>query len=254
MRALVQSQFETGEFPLTQKNRTPYSMEHVGGDVLGLPTYHHYANWSDPDSHEDHGRVLDMVVTMFGGMVVYAFHVPASEEADATLSYIFDVHGPADYPNDPWVMANAFLQAEAWRKSREIAKEKIQCIVGRIGRDQGYYLREGTTLRIGKLQPSKAEWVQEIEKIGAARPDAKQLARLIKALKSLSNEGKFDEIDTAFSTVKISSLSLEVLIGLLRTTYHCRDRLETWNAFLNTARSEIASRGLSAKEAFVGLY
>ena len=101
--------------------------------------------------------------------------------------------------------------------------------------------------------PAKPKWIVDTEGLGVSRPTTRQLAKIIKTLKELSIQADYGQIDRGLETIKVSSVSLEVLITLLRSTYHCRASLGAWKAFLNSARVEEKARGVKPTEAFFGL-
>jgi hypothetical protein len=146
----------------------------------------------------------------------------------------------------------ADLEAEMAKFVRDIIKAKIENIVGLLGRDYSYHVLDDA-IRIVERNPTKPEWALELEKHGQRRPTTQELAGLIRSLKSLLSAGDFWEIDTAFSTLNISNISVEGLIALLRTTYYRRSSLETWTAFLESVRGELNKRGLNAQEVLFGL-
>ena len=113
-------------------------------------------------------------------------------------------------------------------------------------------IRLNTFCRVMTM-PAKPKWIVDTEGLGVSRPTTRQLAKIIKTLKELSIQADYGQIDRGLETIKVSSVSLEVLITLLRSTYHCRASLGAWKAFLNSARVEAKARGVNPAEAFFGL-
>jgi hypothetical protein len=255
IRLLVQNQRETDSVMLREEIGSPYAMGYVRGQIVP-PANYVRQNWfgegfGDPWS-----------ATLFGGESTSALIKFLESELDVSEidfgpleTFTADIEGTymiAGYSADYLGSEVIDLEVEAAKLSRDIAKTKIERIIGLLGRDYLYHLL-GDTLRIVKRSPTKPEWALEIEKLGPKRPSTQELAGLIRSLKSVLNAGDFWQIDTAFRTLNVSSISVEGLIGLLRTTYYRRSSLETWTAFLDSVRKELSKRGLNAQEVIFGL-
>jgi hypothetical protein len=80
-----------------------------------------------------------------------------------------------------------------------------------------------------------------------------ELAKVIEAIRDILASRDFTSFDNLLSSLNIKLLSTITIITLLRSSSPYRHRLESWRAFLGTARQVLTDRGLDSAKLLRGL-
>src|SRR5262249_48319984 len=78
----------------------------------------------------------------------------------------------------------SWLRPETARFSRAVLKARIESLFV-------YHRRRGGFGLVARRSSRKPDWVQALEALGTSQPNARELASLIRTLKSLLSEGKY---------------------------------------------------------------
>ncbi len=97
------------------------------------------------------------------------------------------------------------------------------------------------------------KWLKLIEDQGLVATTPKQLAGYIVGINSLIRSGEFKLLDHALQKIEPNSMSIELMIAIVRSTYPVRRKLDNWAVFLEKIAQQISGLGKDSQKLLAGL-
>ena len=84
-------------------------------------------------------------------------------------------------------------------------------------------------------------------------PDTQTYMSFIDLLFDLLSDDKLDLVDMMFDVNSLNIIPADFIVGLLRLTYMYKDKLPSWNDYLEAAYIELLNRNIDPELELVGL-
>jgi type III restriction enzyme len=96
-------------------------------------------------------------------------------------------------------------------------------------------------------------WLATVEHSDRTQSGSDELISAINGINILLKKRDFDTIDRIFRSIDVATISPEMMLTFVRSTFAVRSKISKWSELLHRVNAELASRGLEANTLLQGL-